>query len=77
MSPYNILMTTIGSDDYSAAFDRGAIDPQSKVPLPIYDHLQGMVQMFGNVIKAPQKQKMAAPEINAIWGHVFFHKVSI
>jgi hypothetical protein len=36
-----------------------------------------MVHMFGNVIEAPQKQKMAAPQINAIGGHVFFHKISL
>jgi hypothetical protein len=36
-----------------------------------------MVHMFGNVIEVPQKQKMAAPKINAIGGHVFFHKISL
>jgi hypothetical protein len=69
-------MGIVGPNNDATTFDRGLIDPQSKLPLPVKNYLQGMVPVSGIAVEAAQIQKMTPPKINAAFGHVFFHNPS-
>jgi hypothetical protein len=64
-----------GPDDSACAFDGGFIPSQLKEALPVYNDLQGIVHVHGVCRATAKIQKMAGPEITAIFRYRLFHGI--